>query len=71
MCIRDSLRQGPWKIVTLDAPFDEADFQLFNVIDDPGETTDLKDAKAEKYAELIQLWRSERKRLGIVLPQDL
>ena len=68
---RAFLRQGPWKIVTLDAPFDEADFQLFNVIDDPGETTDLKDTEAEKYAELIQLWRSERKRLGIVLPQDL
>ena len=63
--------QGPWKIVTLDSPFDEADFELFNVVTDPGETTNLATAHPEKYAELISLWRTERRRLGIVLPQDL
>ena len=68
---RAFLRQGPWKIVTLEAPFDEADFELFHVIDDPGETTNLRDSEPEKFAELIELWREERRRLGIVLPQDL
>ena len=68
---RAFLRQGPWKIVTLDPPFDESAFELFNVVEDPGETTDLADTEAEKYEELIRLWRDERRRLGIVLPQDL
>ncbi len=68
---RAFLRQGPWKIVTLDAPFDESKFELFNVVNDPGETTDLAAANPEKFDELIQLWRSERRRLGIVLPRDL
>lgn len=68
---RAFLRQGPWKIVTLEPPFDEASFKLFNVIDDPGETTNLAESRPEKYAELVELWRSERRELGIVLPQDL
>ena len=65
------LRQGPWKIVTLEPPFDESKFELFNVAEDPGETIDLRDSEPEKYAELIALWREERRRLGIVLPRDL
>lgn len=68
---RAFLRQGDWKIVTLDPPFDESYFELYNVVEDPGETTDLRDSAPEKYEELIRLWRSERRRLGIVLPQDL
>ena len=68
---RAYLRQGPWKIVNLDRPFAESDFELFNVATDPGETTNLAEAQPEKYAELIELWQSERRRLGIVLPEDL
>ncbi len=65
------LRQGPWKIVTLEPPFAESEFELFNVIEDPGETTNLRDARADKFAELLELWRQERRKLGIVLPEDL
>jgi arylsulfatase A-like enzyme len=68
---RAFLRRGSWKIVTLDTPFDESKFELFNVIDDPGETMNLARTHAELYEELIGLWREERRRLGIVLPQDL
>jgi arylsulfatase len=68
---RAYLRQGPWKIVTLDRPFAESDFELFNVATDPGETMNLAEAQPEKYAELIELWQSERRQLGIVLPEDL
>lgn len=65
------LRQGRWKIANLDAPFDERDFQLFDLEVDPGEVNDLAAAEPEKYAQMIALWRTERKRLGIVLPEDL
>ncbi len=38
---------------------------------DPGETHNFADSEPEKYRELLELWRTERRNLGIVLPQDL
>jgi len=68
---RALLRQGNWKLSTLEPPFDEAQFGLFDLEADPGETNNLTESEPEKYQELLELWRKERKRLGIVLPQDL
>ena len=68
---RAYLRQGNWKIANLEPPFDEDDFELFDLSVDPGETNNLAELHADKYEELLELWRSERKKLGIILPQDL
>jgi arylsulfatase len=68
---RAFVRQGNWKLVNLDPPFDESGFELFNIQNDPGEMENLAEAEPEKLAELIALWRVERKKLGIVLPGDL
>lgn len=68
---RALLRQGDWKLTTLEPPFAEAKFALFNIAEDPGETTDLRLTHPEKFSELITLWREERQRLGILLPEDL
>jgi len=68
---RAYLRQGNWKISNLEPPFDEDDFELFNLSEDPGETDNLAESHAEKYEELLELWRGERRKLGIILPQDL
>ena len=68
---RAFVRRGPWKLVTLDPPFDEAAFQLFNVEDDPSETTNLAHAPPDVHRELLELWRTERARLGIVLPSEI
>lgn len=65
------VRQGDWKIANLEPPFDESGFGLFNVRIDPGETNDLAEVEPEKLADMIALWRVERKKLGIILPQDL
>ena len=65
------VRQGIWKIANLEPPFDESGFELFNVRDDPGESNNLAEAEPEKFTEMIALWRVERKKLGIILPQDL
>lgn len=66
-----AIRQARWKLVTLEPPFDEKKFELFDLVQDPGETTNLAAKQTDKYDALLALWRSERKRLGIVLPQDL
>ena len=68
---RSFLRQGRWKIVTTERPFNEDDFRLYDVVADPGEIYDLADAEPEKLTELVELWRVERKKMGIVLPEDL
>jgi arylsulfatase A-like enzyme len=68
---RSFLRQGDWKIVNIEQPFDEGHFALYNVVNDPGETTDLSAMEPERRTALIALWRAERRKLGIVLPEDL
>lgn len=68
---RALLRQGNWKLTTLEPPFDESKFQLFNLTVDPGETRDLRAENPAKYNALITLWRRERRALGIILPEDL
>lgn len=65
------IRKGEWKLTNLESPFDEAKLELFNMDTDPGEINDLASAEPEKYQEMLNLWREERKKLGIVLPQDL
>ena len=65
------VRQGKWKLSTLEPPFDETEFGLFDLEVDPGESNDLAESEPEKYQELLELWHTERRNLGIVLPQDL
>lgn len=68
---RAMIRKGRWKLTNLEKPFDESELELFDLDSDPGETKDLATINPEKYQELLVLWREERRRLGIVLPQDL
>ncbi len=65
------LRQGQWKIVTLDPPFDESKFQLFDLEADPGETVNLAFRYPERMDAMLALWRVKRLEFGIVLPGDL
>jgi arylsulfatase len=68
---RAYIRQGDWKLLTLEQPFDERDFALYNLAQDPGESVDLARSNPRKFNELLELWRTERRRLGITLPEDL
>ena len=68
---RAFVRRGRWKLSTLEPPFDEAAFELFDVDADPGETTNLAETHPELFREMVELWRRERERLGIVLPEEI
>ena len=68
---RAFVRQGRWKLVTRVDPFDESGFELYDIEADPGETRDLKAEAPGVYGRMIELWREERRKLGIILPEDL
>ncbi|TDJ31284.1 MAG: hypothetical protein E2O59_01040 [Gammaproteobacteria bacterium] len=64
-------KQGRWKLTSIDLPFQEANFALYDLETDPGETTDLAARHPERFAALIEVWRTQRRELGITLPEDL
>ena len=68
---RAFLRRGKWKLVNLEPPFSEAKLELFDVEADPGETADLSGSEPEVFAEMLELWRTTRVELGIILESDL
>jgi arylsulfatase A-like enzyme len=65
---RTFVRQGRWKLSNLDGPFEESKMELFDVVADPGETRNLASTEPARYADMLQLWRDQRKALGILLP---
>ena len=65
------VRQGKWKLTTIGTPFSEDKFRLYDLSTDPAETTDLSESNPDKRTSLIEIWRTERRELGIILPQDL
>ena len=60
-------RKGDWKIVNLEAPYDESTMMLFNVAEDLGETTDLRRDKPEKFQELLNEWNQYIKDQNIII----
>ena len=53
---RRGVIKGDWKLLWLDSPFGEDQWQLFNLSVDPGETIDLADKEADKLEEMIAAW---------------
>ena len=49
---RQAVRRGPWKLVHLDIRNDNERYELYNLDEDPSETTDILEANPEKAGEL-------------------
>ena len=52
---RQALRRGPWKLVHLAVRSNQPVFELYNLSEDPGETTDLSAAYPDTLSALRQL----------------
>jgi arylsulfatase len=63
-----AIRKGDWKVLWLHKPMGIADWELFNLRDDPGETQDLSAEHPEKKAELVALWDEYVKRNNVIIP---
>jgi arylsulfatase len=63
-----AIRQGDWKLRWLYKPFGKADWELFNLLDDPAERTDLAAGNPGKLQEMLLLWDEYVKANNVIIP---
>jgi arylsulfatase A-like enzyme len=63
-----AVRQGDYKLLWLIEPFGPDNWQLFNLANDPGETTDLSAEMPDLRNDMIEIWNSYAQETGVVLP---
>ena len=68
---RIAVRKGDWKLLRTEPPFREERWYLYNVREDPGETTDLSARMPGKLVEMEAAWEQFRERSNVLLPQNL
>ncbi|MDZ4714063.1 MAG: arylsulfatase [Cytophagales bacterium] len=64
---RAYFRKGDWKIVNIEGPHREETFRLFNLKNDPAETTDLRVSQPQRMKEMLEGWRAYREKHGILI----
>jgi arylsulfatase len=63
-----AIRKGDWKLLWLHKPMGTADWELFNLKEDPGETHDLASEHPKKVRELLALWKEYVRTNNVILP---
>lgn len=66
-----AIRKGDWKIVWEPAPAGVDGWQLYNIAEDPAESTDLAASEPAKAIELARLWDQYVQDNGVVLPSQV
>ncbi|WP_180114996.1 arylsulfatase [Acinetobacter sp. YH12140] len=61
-----ALRKGDWKALFIPAPNGPNKWQLYNLIEDAGETNDLAEQYPEKLHELLEDWKVYVKENGVI-----
>ena len=61
------MRQGDFKAVSVAPPYGTGDWQLYNLVDDPGETHNLAKEQPETLKKLQMAWDRYAKDVGVVL----
>ena len=64
--MRKTIIAGNWKILSMQKPFGKGDWELFNLVDDPGELNDLSNQFPGKCKELITLWEKYKEDNGVL-----
>lgn len=63
---RRAVRQGVWKGLFIPKPHGPGRWQLFNIMDDPGENDDLAERLPEKMEHMVGLYAEYAKRNGVI-----
>ncbi len=61
------MRQGDFKAVSVSPPYGSGNWELYNVVDDPGETRDLAKEQPEILKKLQAAWDRYARDVGVVL----
>lgn len=61
-----ALIKGDWKLLYLAPPYGNSVWELYNLVDDPQELTDLSKKHPDKYAELRDDWDAYAKSVGYI-----
>ena len=64
---RQALRKGRWKIVLIPAPYGPGEWQLYDLIEDPGETDNLAQSQPGKLDELLGHWKEYVRDVGLAV----
>ncbi len=64
------MRQGDFKAVMVPAPYGTGVWQLFNVVEDPGEANDLSKVMPDKLRTLKSAWDRYAADVGVVLAEN-
>jgi len=62
------LRKGKWKITNFVRPFALENFALYNLSNDLGEQTDLKESEPKKYEEMLKEWEKFSNEVKVQIP---
>ena len=57
---------GDWKILWMPPPFGTGDWQLYNLIEDPGELVDLSDQQSERLVKMVAQWERYKEENGVL-----
>jgi arylsulfatase len=63
------MRQGDYKAVSIAPPYGSGEWQLFNVVEDPGETRDLAGERPDLLRTLKDAWDRYAEDVGVVLAE--
>ena len=66
ICGSGAIRKGRYKITYVPFPKGPQRWELFDIVDDPGEVVDISSQHPEVFEELLQLWEVYKKEVGVV-----
>jgi arylsulfatase len=64
----DAYRKGNWKVLRLPEPYGNGDWQLYDLIADPGEVHDLASEFPERARALAKAWEDYAESNGVIQP---
>ena len=64
----DAYRRGHWKVLRLPKPYGNGDWQLYDLIADPGEVHDLASEFPERARALAKAWEDYAESNGVIQP---
>jgi arylsulfatase/uncharacterized sulfatase len=66
-----ALFKGEYKLTKVTLPWGDAQWRLYNLATDPGETQDLREQEPERYQAMLADYANYEKEMGVIrLPED-